>query len=317
MTNATAFSSPVIPERWWELPEYQEPELYLPGQSQLDEADRAMLENIAGRADAGDLHIPPMAQAAIAAVNLLRSEEADIKDISKSIELDPMLTVQVLRHANSALYGPATVIDTVHHALSFLGLRRTQVLIMEAVLKQATGAIGSKLYAGMEWHYSLHCASIARRLGQLTRNDPDLCYTCGLLHDIGRIPILQALSDFQALPQSPGPGDSHEIILEVLHRGVGIQMAKAWKLPPAVCDAISAHLNGRLSDEKSESGFPSTRVVEAASDICLALGLGRVKRPHAVLEGQSFTALGLSQDTITRFGEEDLPEIARHVEEIS
>ena len=69
-----------------------------------------------------------------------------------------------------------------------------------------------------------------------------------------------------------------EIILEALHRAVGLQVAKLWEQPPLVCDAIGKHVNGRFPDEVSQGDFAATRVCEGAGDLCLVIGIGR--RPH-------------------------------------
>ena len=312
-----ADKSLLVPEKWWELPEYQEPELYLPGQSRLDEEGNRLLELTASKAACGNLHLPPMPEAAREAVRLLSSDDAEIEEIATALNKDPALTAHVLAHANSALYGAASIIDTTGHALSFLGLRRTQGIIMQAALKHAAQEIGNRLYAAMEWRHSIFCANIARRLGKLAGVDPEQCYTAALLHDIGRIPILHTLNANDALPPQPSDDDRHEIILEVIHRGVGVQMAEAWKLPPAVKDAIKSHVNGRLPDEESLAQYPSTRVVEAASDLCIALGLGCIKRPFAVLKAPSFQGLGASEDELIGFCDRELPVIISDVSEIA
>ena len=302
-----------VEARWWEAPEYTQGELFLPGQSRLDPDGQALLERIAADADRGALEIPPMPKAALGANRVLRSPEAELADVADAIRIDPVLTAQVLRYANSALFGARHTMDNVSDAVSFLGLRRMRELITSAALQQVTGEIRSKNYAQREWRYAIHCAAIAKALGKRFGVDEEQCYVAGLLQDIGRLPVIRALELHDALPGEPEADSASDIILEALHRGVGVQIAKAWEEPPSIRDAIGKHLVGREPDLDGPAEFPSTRMAEVAGDFCLALGLGRHRRRFAVLESPSILDLGWSGEELQAFLEEDLPEIMERV----
>ena len=272
-----------------------------------------MLERIAADADRGALEIPPMPKAAMKANRLLRSADAVLSEIGDAIRIDAVLTAQVLRYANSALFGARHTMDNVGDAVSYLGLRRMRELIMSAALNQVSGEIRSKTYAKMEWQYAVHCAAIAKSLGSRFGVDQEQCYVAGLLQDIGRLPVLRALEFHDALPPVPEADSTSDIILEALHRGVGVQIAKAWEEPPSICDAIGQHLVGREPDIDGPAAFQSTRVAEVAGDICLAAGLGRHRRRFAILESPSLLDLGWSPADIVAFFEFELPEVISNV----
>lgn len=313
MQSAPPQGAVPVSERWWEAPEYVQGELCLPGQSRLDPEGRSLLERIAADADKGALEIPPMPKAALNANRILRSADAELPDVAEAIRIDPVLTAQVLRYANSALFGARHTMDNVGDAVSYLGLRRMRELITSAALHQVTGEIRSKEYAQMEWQYAIHCAAIAKALGKRFGVDEEQCYVAGLLQDIGRLPVLRALELHDSLPRTPEPDSTSDIILEALHRGVGVQIAKAWEEPPSICDAIGQHLVGREPDVDGPAEFQSTRMAEVAGDLCLALGLGRHPRAFSVLECPSITDLGWSADEIVGFLDRELPEIIDNV----
>lgn len=316
MTTTAAPASRTIAPRWWEEPEYAQGELVLPGQSRLAPEERRLLEDIGSRAEKGLLEIPPMPKAALEATRILRSADAEVADVAKCIQLDPVLTALVLRQANSALYGPRHTIDTVSQAVSYLGMRRMKDVVLGAAMKRVTGDVKAKTWAEMEWRYAIHCAAIARSLARNLRLDEEQCYVAGLLHDIGRLPVLQALDARGALPARPEADVAADIILEALHRGVGLQVAEKWEQPPSVRDAVSKHLTGRLKDEDDLSQFASTRVAEAAGDLCVALGLGRFRRPFAVLEAPSLRALGLADSVLKDWLDTELPKVVADVSTI-
>lgn len=304
-----------LPEgRWWEAEQFAQGELVLPGQSRLDAESLALLERIAAAAKAGKLEIPPMPKAALNANRLLRAPDSELPEIGAAIQLDPALTAQVLRYANSALFGARHVIDNVSAAVSYLGLRRMRELITSAALNQVASQIHAKEYARMEWEYAIHCAAISKALGKRFGVDEEQCYVAGLLQDIGRLPVLVALEAHGALPAAPEPDSPADIILESLHRGVGLEIAQAWEEPPSIRDAIGQHLVGREPDLDGPTQFPSTRMSEVAGDICIALGIGRHSRAYAVLDSPSIMNLGWSREELVQWLEDELPQVIESVQ---
>ncbi|MEE9393023.1 MAG: HDOD domain-containing protein [Planctomycetota bacterium] len=314
MSGATSNTDTIIPcvGTWWENESF-EGELYLPGQSALDKDGRGMLDDLATASDKGMLEIPPMPKVAMSLVKLMRSPDTDLDDIADTIKIDPTMTATVLRYANSSLFGARHTIDNIYHATSYLGTKRLKSVVLEAALKKLSGNLAAVEYSRMEWVYSIHAATISRKLALIFGLDPETCYLAGLLHDIGRLPILINIENRGKLSKKPQVDDSVDIVIEVLHRGVGKQVADSWDLPPAIVDAISSHLTGRLPDEESLAQFDSTRVAEAAGDLCIAMGLGRFQRPHGILEAPSLIDLGFTPTTLRAFLENDIPEIITEV----
>ncbi|MFT7618569.1 MAG: putative nucleotidyltransferase with HDIG domain [Planctomycetota bacterium] len=298
-----------LSEPWWTLPEYQEGELYLPGQSRLGPDDMVVLEKVSLSAEKHKLSIPAMPQAAMEASQMLKNPDSDVMDIAKIIARDPVMAAQILRFANSAMYGARFPVDTIERAVSHLGMRHLQTVVLEMAMNRISHDVGAKAYAQQEWRHSITCAMIARRIGEKFKLDADLCYLAGLLHDIGRLPVISALSKRGLAQGDPIEDSPTEIIVESLHRAVGVQVADSWDLPPVVRDAIAHHLTGRLEGEGSSSAFPSTKVAEAAGDICIAIGEGRFRKPFAILEIPSLPEIGIKRDDLRVFLRDDLPDI--------
>jgi HD-like signal output (HDOD) protein len=304
-------STTLVTGCWWKEPEYCG-ELTLPGPSKLTPEGQRLLAEIAGRAERGKIDIPPMPKAALNASRLLRSVDSELSEVAQAIEMDPVLTAHVLRYANSALFGARRAMDRVSDAVSFLGFRRMRELVASAAMHQAVDGVGSRAHAQLEWQFAINCAAISRALGERVGVDGEQCYVAGLLQDIGRLPILGLLGRANSLPEPPGADCPGEIILEVLHRGIGVQVAEAWEQPPSVRDAIGHHLVGRIAED-GPTEFPSTRVSEAAGDLCLAIGLGRPRRPFDVLEAPTLRELGFDRAALEAWLESDLPPVLEGV----
>ena len=299
-----------IEPQWYLAPQYQEGLLTLAGPSRLTPVERALLEELATTVTRGRLELPTAPQTALEAVEALRVAEVDFAAVSGCIGRDMVLSALVLRQANSPLFaGRAARSVSIQDALGRIGIRRMREVILSAVLRRSADALRSRAWADMEWRYALTCAVLAQRLGKRLKLDEEQCYTAGLLHDIGRLPLLSALEQRGALPDVPQPDCAADIIIECLHRAVGCKVAKAWGLPAAVEDATSHHLNGRLADEPRTGEFLSTCVAEAASDLCHALGIGRFPRPFAILSAPSFAHFGQERRTLLAWLDEDVPAV--------
>ncbi len=294
---------------WWTEPEYADNELYLPGQSRLSAEDMSILESVSNAADKNKLIIPAMPQAAMEASRMLKDPNSEIADIAVVIAKDPGMTANILRFANSAMYGCRFPIDTVERAVAHLGMRHLQTVVLQIAMNRMSSSIQAKAYAEKEWKHSLACALISRKLAQRCGLDEDLCYLAGLLHDIGRLPVITALHKKGLAQGDPMEDSPTEIIVECLHRAVGMQVADYWELPPIIQDAIGNHLTGRMEGEESPAAFPSTKVAEAAGNLCLAIGEGCFRKPYAVLDCPSLRDIGLSRPAIQKFLKEDLPEV--------
>ena len=309
MTQLLLESGIDLGEPWWNSPDYQEGELYIPGQSRLSPDEMKMLERVSAAAENNTLDIPAMPQAAMEASRLLKDPDADIADIAKIIERDPGMAANVLRFANSVMYGARFPIDTLDRAISHLGMRHMQTVVLQIAMNRISGDVEARAYAQLEWRHALACAMISRHLARLFRLDPELCYLAGLLHDIGRLPVISALHKRGFETGMPEEDNATDIIAECLHRAVGVQVAKTWELPPVIQDAIGNHLTGRLEGEESPATFPSTKVAEAAGDLCIAIGEGRFRKPFAILDAPSLRDLGFGRMELQAFLREDLPQI--------
>ena len=185
-------------------------------------------------------------------ITMLGDPAANLRDISALMEMDPVLTIHVLRAANAAFFHRGQEILSVQQAVSHLG----EEMVFSVAVRTCAGDVMNHPLEGYIadetglWSHSVYTAMAARQLARLDVKgpEPDLAYTAGLLHDIGKA----VLSDW--LCKSPGevarrvadPGDHvfigvEESLLGINHQVAGYALARHWMLPEVLCDAILHH----------------------------------------------------------------------------
>ena len=117
--------------------------------------------------------------------------------IVEIIEKDPAVASKVLRFANSSFYAVRNPITSIHNACVILGSNViTSMVIQSTVLgRYSTGPETEGFDPSCLWDHSFKSALAARLMCKISPDacglDPDDAYTCGLLHDVGKILLLQ------------------------------------------------------------------------------------------------------------------------------
>jgi putative nucleotidyltransferase with HDIG domain len=202
---------------------------------------------------------------------------ANLERITELVSKDVNMSAKLLKTVNSAFYGLREKVDSIHRAISLIGMKSFNNLIVTAFLQEALGGKGQDIERF--WSHSMTAASfasqIARKVGY---HSVDQAYLAGLFHDCGVPVLLKTFPEYaeimdQALsvvPVESLSGRSKSIIgleherFRTHHCAIGYLVAKNWKAPDEVLDVIWHHHYVKISIHKD----PSTR--QLASIILLA-----------------------------------------------
>jgi len=200
-------------------------------------------------------NLPPVSQAALKLVNLLDEPSADNDEVVHAIKCDNLLTAKLLRACNSPYFGLDEPIASVDQAVLILGHQQ----ILHIVLTLAFGSAmvvplpGYAVEASELWRHSLITAVagevVAAETAAINVEVP-VAFTIGLLHDIGKLVMGQALTpDVQAAirqlieQQKISRCEAEKIILGTDHGEVGACLLKSWHLPEEIIEATANHHN--------------------------------------------------------------------------
>lgn len=215
--------------------------------------------NQSGNEEAGGLpwahlRLPPFPQVAIRVIQLVNDENVQLHQLCDLISSDPAFASEVLTVANSAFYSPRYPASSIIQAIAVLGATKLQGMCITVGVRAYLGKSMSHPAMRGLWRHNLACALIAERLATVGFLDKDTAYTCGILHDIGRIAlaVIQPQEYAKLLGSHQGTPDS---ILEGEHGlfgwnhcEIGKRLVPDWKLPPELEPMISEHHLPRVVD---------------------------------------------------------------------
>ncbi|MHB2155626.1 HDOD domain-containing protein [Calditrichota bacterium GD2] len=195
--------------------------------------------------------IKPIPQIALKVIRMIHSSDVSMATIGKEIRQDQVLTAKIINLCNSAYFNPKKRIETIDEAVVMLGERRILLLTFsiftEYYYKDADN--GYSLCKGGLFQHALGVAKAAEEIARETRKvEPELGYTAGLLHDIGKIVLDQWVDHFYPMFYRNLYSDKNLTLVDVErkvfnidHTQAGTKLAKLWELPESLAYTIEFH----------------------------------------------------------------------------
>jgi putative nucleotidyltransferase with HDIG domain len=211
---------------------------------------------------------------------LLRKPDYSVAEIANVIKLDPSITANILKMANSVYFGSRQKISTINDAVVHLGqknlLRAIQTAGVSKYYKKGAGGYYDK--ATDLWEHSVAVALMSQIISKkITGEEDTTLYTAALLHDVGKIIMGEFVRDSLAKicalvsTQRVSFVEAEQFVIGINHAELGGKIAAYWNFPVEIREAISFHHRPDLL-EKEEKMMPW--IVYMADQACLMLGLG-------------------------------------------
>lgn len=236
---------------------------------------------------------------------LARDPNSSVRDIAKVIEEDPAIAGKVIKVVNSAAFGLKNPAASLSIACSALGIRFIRNVVLQTSLLQNFAYLQRQGFdvEGI-WKHSSMTAVVCRNLATKKRSfidlNPDEAYTCGLLHDIGDIvlmdnfamPFLQVDALIQEKNISKEEAETQ--IFGYTHSQVGAAIAQRWRFPEPVVFGIRWHHGVPRSSEHEAACL----LVETAHNLVKAMEVGQILEPDMQTAARLKEKLGITPEDL-------------------
>jgi HD-like signal output (HDOD) protein len=173
-------------------------------------------------------------------------------DLDRVIQLDPVLMGRVLKLINSAYYSLGTQVTSIVRAIIMLGVNTVKNLALSSAVLDRVSSKKDFRALNMDafWRHSLCVGATAKLIAKKRGVDPkglEEYFAAGLLHDIGKIPLNNALADQYVLTMSTADRERISLcaaerqVLQLDHCEAGGLVADNWKLTGAIADTVRWH----------------------------------------------------------------------------
>ena len=174
----------------------------------------------------------------------INSPQISIDKISEIISNDPIITAKILQITNSAFFGLPTQITNIKQALNYLGIKIIQNLVLSIKLFSSVNPSNpsAALYQSI-FNHSNKVALLAQHLCKLNNSQKEMkeeSFLSGLLHDIGKLVILEGIEGVNLRTDSDLLEYEQES-LKSTHAEIGAYLLGIWGLPDSIVEAVAYH----------------------------------------------------------------------------
>jgi len=247
---------------------------------------------------AGTDNLPTLPQITAKLLNGLAKPNTEISELAGIIKLDPALSLNVMRLAQSIAERASQTVSDVADAAQVIGRDKMAHLVQWSstldVFNTFSFCSPSDLTAF--WAHSVKSALLAEGLAREIRyHDPGGAFLAGLLHDIGKLLLLSYFPTKYKLQSLHGtvteePLVTNESLFDDDHASAGAALVRRWRSHSLMADAIQYHHHPA---QEVTHAFPLVKVVFVANLLAKA-----DPRDSATLESTEISMLELSTEQL-------------------
>ena len=257
-----------------------------------------IIMDLAQRLKNDKINFPVMPDIAIRIDKIFKEKnDISINAIAEIIKSDPALTMRLISISNSSYYRGAAETRNLEEAIMRLGMRDTQnylLLLTTRSMFDSEAPLFKTLLDSL-WIHSLATAEAARLIGKnIKHSDLNQLFTLGMLHDMGKLLLLQVLYELNKNGRDMDKANIMQIV-DAQHMAFGATLMRKWNMPSEFSYTAEQH------HTISESGKYSQQFLI----VCLANMITR-KRGYSLREdtGEDLTltypakVLGIDAESI-------------------
>jgi len=231
---------------------------------------------------------------AVKVLRLSNDSNSDMQDLAKVIMTDQMMSAKIINIANSPVFMGTIEVTNIKQALVRVGV--IEIRNMMLAVSMASKVFKSGMYSSLAkslWEQAVGAAFAARVIAHGLRMDRELAFLCGLMHNLGKMIMLNILENCQRRERR-GFKPQKQIIDDLWKQyssDVGELAVSTWRLPDQIQKVVRS---GAALGEENEDTDRMVAVTGLAGAFCQVKGIGQ--EPDDI-ELEKLPAVGLLQIT--------------------
>jgi len=201
--------------------------------------------------------VPPFPAVAHRVLGLVGRDDLNICDLGKIVQMDPSFSAELLRFANSALFGASREVKSLSQAIALVGIDRLKTIATFIAMNRMISPSLRIEALRKVWIHSLATALITEEVSRVSRVARDIAYTVGLLHNLGTLGLMCAFpAEYcRMLEVSNDFGfdllQTERDLFEIDHCAAGAYLAQDWDFPDELAAALAVHHDEPVAGEIS------------------------------------------------------------------
>ncbi|MEZ4754764.1 MAG: HDOD domain-containing protein [Bdellovibrionota bacterium] len=260
--------------------------------------------------------IPSMPNAAQQAFKLSTNPNADARDFIEVIESDESLSARLMKIANSVFFDRGTGSKTIEEAVHVIGIQELRCLLNACSL---TEIFPSRHSARQQlWANDVATAIISRALAaRLVPGKEDFAFLAGLMHDIGKLLLLQQAEIKYSLvlskvEQGQSFQEAEEDVFAFNHMEAGTLVGEKWRFDEDLLEVIQTH-HDPIDPNMNKDQLTVAQVIQLADLIAHTQGFGHPKGFNKFQKQSEEKLLEIWH--VTGLTKEDLKEFSTRIKE--
>lgn len=175
------------------------------------------------------------------------NEDSGLDEVAGAVSRTPATAGAVFRVASSPVFGQVRPKKTVLEAVVLLGKTKVLAIATSTAMRSKIGDIPQRVVSAI-WDACFHVAQETWSLMHASAHprEADQAFLAALMHEVGTALVLRRhphfLAEFDVSAANVDAAGLHfDGLIEVNHAAVGAHVARNWKLPLDVSEAIALH----------------------------------------------------------------------------
>ena len=205
-------------------------------------AQQKIADEVFAALESDQLDLPTLPDMAIRIRESLENPHVSIEQLVHIISTDPVVTVHIIKAANSSAFHHGSKVDNLRDAIARLGHRMLYSMVMNITLTKLFKAKNRLIDHALRklWLHSREVAANCYVLAAQKKNlTPEVAMLAGLVHDIGALPLYLYADNLSShLDQAALEG-----LIRDHAATISPKLLQSWNFPVSLVNIVAAHDN--------------------------------------------------------------------------